>query len=269
MDAVTSSTETAADLRVGDRHIRGEGTLERTWRAWHGLKAMEPVSIAQLAPSGSRVVVVAPHPDDEVLGCGGALVMLARAGHDIVVIGVTDGEGSHAGSTVWTPPVLARQRRGERAEGLTLLGVSAAAQALGLPDGGVTPAQASLETRLRELLRPHDVVIVTWRLDGHPDHEATGRAAAAAAAERGCRLWEVPVWMWHWATPGDSRVPWQRMRRLALDADARVRKSRAITAHASQLFATAAERRAPILPDWALARLLRPFEVFIESELEP
>jgi LmbE family N-acetylglucosaminyl deacetylase len=59
------------------------------------------------------------------------------------------------------------------------------------------------------------------------------------------------------------------MQRLALDADARERKSRAIAAHASQLVATSAERRAPVLPDWALARLLRPFEVFIESGLEP
>lgn len=269
MVAVMSSTETASDARVGDRVIHGEGTPERAWRGWHGLETMEPVSTDQLAPRGSRVVVVAPHPDDEVLGCGGTLAMLARAGREIVVVGVTDGEGSHAGSMRWTRPALARQRRSERAEGLARLGVSAPAQALGLPDGGVASAQASLATCLRALLRPQDAVLVTWRLDGHPDHEAAGRAASAAAAECGCRLWEVPVWMWHWAAPGDPRVPWRRARRLALDADARERKSRAIAAHASQLVATPAERRPPVLPDWALARLLRPFEVFIEPEARP
>jgi len=119
------------------------------------------------------------------------------------------------------------------------------------------------------LLQPRDVVLATWRLDGHPDHEAAGRAAVAAAAARGARCWELPVWSWHWATPGDARVPWQRMRRLMLDADARARKSHAIAAHASQLMATPAERRAPVLPDWALARLLRPFEMFIANEALP
>ena len=71
------------------------------------------------------------------------------------------------------------------------------------------------------------------------------------------------------AMPADARVPWHRMRRLALDADARERKARAIAAHASQLVATPSERRAAVLPDWALARLLRPLEVFIDSRISP
>jgi LmbE family N-acetylglucosaminyl deacetylase len=260
------SGEAAFDERVADRTIHGQGTPERAWRGWDDLKTSRPLSIEQLAPRGARVVVVAPHPDDEVLGCGGALALLARAGREIVVVGVTDGEGSHPGSIDWTPALLARRRRGERADGLARLGVLPLAHALGLPDGDVAHHEDALATRLHELLQPRDVVLATWRLDGHPDHEATGRAAAAAVADRGCRLWEVPVWMWHWAAPSDPRVPWQRMRRLALDVEARDRKSRAIAAHGSQLVGTPAERRPPVLPDWALARLLRPFEVFIEPE---
>jgi LmbE family N-acetylglucosaminyl deacetylase len=259
----------AAQVDVEDRRIHGEGTPERAWRAWDGLQALPSVAIDALVPRGARVVVAAPHPDDEVLGCGGALAMLARAGHAIVVVGVTDGEASHAGSTAWTPTLLRAQRRTERTEGLARLGVTTPPHALGLPDGGVAQAEAALRDRLRELLRPRDVVLATWRLDGHPDHEATGRAAVAAAAAQGARCWELPVWTWHWAAPGDARVPWHRMRRLALDADARERKSHAIAAHASQLVATPAERRAPVLPDWALARVLRPFEMFIANEALP
>ena len=263
------SSELAFDERVADRMIRGQGTPERAWRAWDGLKALAPLSIEQMAPRGSRVIVVAPHPDDEVLGCGGALALLARGAHEVVVVGLTDGEGSHPGSLAWTPTLLARRRRRERADGLARLGLPAPAHSLGLPDGGLARHEDALAVRLRDLLHPRDVVLATWRLDGHPDHEAAGRAAAVAAAQRGCALWEVPVWMWHWAAPADPRVPWQRLRRLALDAEARDRKSRAIAAHGSQLVETPAERRPPVLADWALARLLRPFEVFIAPEPLP
>ncbi len=57
----------------------------------------------------------------------------------------------------------------------------------------------------------------TWRGDGHPDHEATGRAAAAAAKNAGAPFIEYPIWMWHWASPDDPAVPWHRARRLPRD----------------------------------------------------
>lgn len=265
MASLSAPTDVVQGARVADRTIHGQGTPERVWRAWGGLVALQPCDTHQLAPSGARVVVVSPHPDDEVLGCGGTLALLASAGHPIVVVGVTDGERSHPGAIAWTPSLLARQRRHERAEGLARLGLPAPARAWGLPDGGLSEHEAVLADRLRTFLEPTDVVLATWRLDGHPDHEAAGRAAATACARRGCRLWEFPVWTWHWAEPGDVRVPWQRMRRLALDADMRGRKSRAIAAHVSQLSETRAENRPPVLPHWALARMLRPFEVFIDT----
>lgn len=266
MVAVTQEAEGPDVDSVGDRCIHGQGTPECIWRGWNGLPALATMAVDQFSPRGSRVIVVSPHPDDEVLGCGGTLALLAREGYEVLVVGVTDGEAAYPGSTIWTPSALARQRHIERAEGLVRLGVRAPAYALGLPDGGITSLRPSLSMALRALLRPGDTVLTTWRRDGHPDHEAAGHAAAEAAAEHGCRLWEVPVWMWHWAAPRDARVPWERMRRIALDADVRDRKARAIAAHTSQLVETPVERLAPVLPDWALARLMRPFEAFIGGD---
>lgn len=266
MDTVMPSPAELRDERVGDRMIHGRGTPGRTWRTWDASARLNRISIDELAPAGRRVVVVAPHPDDEVLGCGGTLSLLARAGRTIEVIGVTDGEGSHPGSLVWTPSMLARQRRDERVAGLARLGLASRPHELRVADGEITSNERRLVARLEALIRPGDVVLATWRLDGHPDHEATGRAAACAAARHDCVLWEFPVWMWHWAQPGDVRVPWERLSRVALEANARQHKSRAIAAHGSQLIETPSERRPPVLPDWALTRLLRPFEFFIAPE---
>ena len=266
MVAVMAPADVSMDSRIEDRHIHGEGTPERAWRGFDVLARLEPLTIVQLAPQRSRVVVVAPHPDDEVLGCGGTLALLARAGHEVLIVSVTDGEAGYPGAIAWTPTLLARQRRIECTEGLVRLGLPHEALALGVPDGQVGEHEVLLTQRLVDVLRPGDTVLSTWRLDGHPDHEAAGRAASEAARLRGCRSWEFPVWMWHWAQVGDECVPWQRLRRIELDAEARERKAQAVAAHGSQLVAPPSESFAPVLPDWALARLLRPFEVFIAGD---
>jgi LmbE family N-acetylglucosaminyl deacetylase len=75
----------------------------------------------------------------------------------------------------------------------------------------------------------------TWRGDGHPDHEAVGRAAAAATVQTEAMLIEYPVWMWHWATPGDPTVPWNRARRIELTGDALRAKAIAAESFSSQI----------------------------------
>jgi LmbE family N-acetylglucosaminyl deacetylase len=251
-----------AAVTVCDRQIAGRGTPEADWAAWPGWADVAATDPLAWAPPGGRVLVVAPHPDDEVLGCGGALALLAAAGRPVVLVAVTDGEASHPDSARWTPVELAALRRHERRSGLARLGLAAAeVVCLGLPDGAVAARQAELTDRLSALLRPADTVLATWRFDGHPDHEATGRAAAAACARHRHPLIEIPVWMWHWAAPGDARVPWPRLRQLALTADALARKRAAIAEHRSQWVPEAArDAPPPVLPDWALARLLRPVE---------
>jgi SAM-dependent methyltransferase len=77
------------------------------------------------------------------------------------------------------------------------------------------------------------VLASTWTEDGHPDHEAVGRAAATAARRCEAEHWQFPVWFWHWATPGDPRVA--TFRPLPLATEARDAKGRAVAAHASQV----------------------------------
>ena len=113
------------------------------------------------------------------------------------------------------------------------LGLAAAPRRhLGLRDGRL----AGDEDRLTDLVAAEvagaDVVLAPWSGDGHPDHEACGRAARAGLA---AAVLEYPVWAWHWAEPDDARVPWSRARRVDLDADAAARKAAAVGCFRTQV----------------------------------
>ncbi|MFJ3261868.1 PIG-L deacetylase family protein [Pseudomonas sp. NPDC086581] len=233
------------------------GTPASAWQASSQLDQLPRISRHELLPPGRRLVVVAPHPDDEVLACGGLLAGLDED-VEVLLISVTDGEGSHPDSPRWTPERLRRARLEESRAAVLELGLAGLRwqwQRLHLPDSGVQAAL--LAHMLIEWIRPGDRVLSTWRRDGHCDHEATGLACAQVAARCDARHFEAPIWAWHWALPGDPRLPWARGRRLDLDQAAVQRKRRAIQAHVSQL-----EGPRPILDARLLETLLQPFEVY-------
>nr|WP_315401934.1 PIG-L family deacetylase [uncultured Duganella sp.] len=244
------------------RRIAGEGTPDASWQAWGGLHDLPPVSAAMLVPPGRRAVIVAPHPDDEVLACGGLMQLLAAQGSRTVLVAVTDGTASHPGSATMTPASLARLRPRETEAALAALGAAPCVIRARLPDGAVAASLDQLQTLLLQILRPGDVVFVTWRQDGHPDHEACGLAAAMAANACRATLIEMPVWSWHWAAPGDLRLPWRRARRLVLDDDTLRRKRDAVACFASQLAGDPSTGAPAILPPHVLARLLHPYEIY-------
>jgi len=245
-----------------DRVIEGAGTAEPVWQRWLNSAGIPTRPITHLMPLNARLVVVAPHPDDEVLACGGLAAEHSASGGRTLVIAISDGEAGHAGSPHWNPHHLADERRAESAEGLRRLGAhDVELVRLGLPDGHVARHIGDLAGKLKIMLHSSDVVVSTWRLDGHPDHEATGLSVAQACLATGCRLLEAPVWMWHWASPGDARVPWHRLVGVALRGQPLDRKRNATDAHTSQLRARDSAT-GPVLGAAILARAERPTEYF-------
>ena len=66
---------------VNSRRIFGEGTSARDWESWAGLEELPRLEPGDLVPEGRRALIVAPHPDDEVLGTGGLLARQIGRAH--------------------------------------------------------------------------------------------------------------------------------------------------------------------------------------------
>ncbi|CAM3132432.1 acetylglucosaminylphosphatidylinositol deacetylase [Pseudomonas floridensis] len=242
----------------------GRGTPLQAWNASKKLGAVAAITADLLVPPNCRAVIIAPHPDDEVLGCGGLMRQLAQLEREILLISVTDGTASHPGSTLWPVQRLSVIRPQESADALNRLDIPLERLEwlrAGLQDGGVAADEEALVVLLEQHLCATDVVFATWSRDGHGDHEAVGRAAAKACQHTSAQLHEVPVWAWHWADPEDERLPWDRARKVLLDPETIARKRDAAHAFASQLQGDPGIGLSPVLPAGVLERLLQPFEV--------
>ena len=252
------------------RHIAGRGPSAQAWLQDAALAAVAPIDFDTLIPAGARVVVVAPHPDDEILTCGALLQLAAQRGAAPLIVAVTDGEASHPGSPAWPPERLRLARARETGAALECLGIDATrVQRLGIPDGGVSAQEEALAQRLAAIIQPGDVVVTTWCFDGHPDHEATARACLAAASACGARTLEAPVWGWHWSAPNDGAMPLAYARRLSLPEAVLARKRAAMACFQSQVLPDASRGAAPVVPPQALDRVLTPFELFFHDPARP
>jgi LmbE family N-acetylglucosaminyl deacetylase len=242
---------------TGPHPIDAPGTAERTWAAWPWLSTLPGSGLAVLAGIKSAVIVAA-HPDDEVLGAGGLIAMLAAARVRLRLVAVTDGERSHQGHAA--PAPLGRRRTAETTAALRALGArETEVIRLGLPDAGLAAREDELTATLAPLVTGFDVCLAPWDGDLHPDHEAAGRAARKAGPGA---FYSFPVWMWHWASPGDRRVPWDRALRVPLPPRAAGRKRAAITCFASQT-EDRGHGLGPVLTPGMLAHFTRTMEVLL------
>ncbi len=128
------------------------------------------------SPGGERILVVAPHPDDEVIGCAGTLLEHHRRGDRVRVCCVTDGGQSRALGLA--PSEMAVARRGEIDAATRELG--AELEWLGLPEGEwcLDVAVGRLTDSL-ERFNPH-IVYAPSRVDFHPEHQRVAHALAEA-----------------------------------------------------------------------------------------
>jgi len=193
-----------------------------------------------MLPPDSILLIIAPHPDDESLGCGRLIAAHSDAGGITHIAWLTDGEASQ--TSVETSE-LARRRRTEAAAAAALLGVpTERCHRFGAPDGRLSSLDPSERMKLvAELvtlvanLRPAEV-FVTSAFDGSTEHAAAHAlvAAALARAEPAPRLRTYLVWA-HWNVRALWTV-WHECRAVCWRADPvhNARRAAAISAHLTQ-----------------------------------
>jgi LmbE family N-acetylglucosaminyl deacetylase len=137
------------------------------------------------------VLVVSAHPDDEALGCGGALRRHALDGDEVVAIFLTSGE---AGGHGIERPGETREREAREAAGILGIGEL---EFWGEPDGGLRARRGVVE-RLRGAIRRTrpSLLYAPHRHDDHPDHRCAARIVtqALAAANRPPQVWHYEIW---------------------------------------------------------------------------
>jgi len=214
--------------------------------------------------AGRRPLILAPHPDDESLGCGGLIAASCEMGLAPIVAILTDGTKSHPGSSAFPPPRLRDVREAEALRAVKLLGLPAKNllflhyEDTKLPASGVGFAVAI--SRVLTLARDKKctLLIAPWAYDPHCDHEA----AAAIAAATNLPVLSYPVWGWLRDGNDDVAAPSGGFR-LKI-APFMARKQAAIAAHASQYGDLIKDCPAGFrLPANLLEIFARPYETFI------
>jgi LmbE family N-acetylglucosaminyl deacetylase len=207
-------------------------------RVWSALLA-RMARRHELAPG--EVLIVAPHADDETLGCGGLIAARAARGLPTAVVFLTDSGGSSPEQEVRRRQACVR--REEALEALRILGVEpGSVHFLDAPDGQLDrldeQASKALQSGLEHVvrtLRPMEVYLPF--LGSHStEHQAAHAICREVLGRMSWQgdLWEYPVWAW-WNPPRFANrcfgKPQPAM--LALGADLG-KKRAALLAHASQ-----------------------------------
>lgn len=144
-------------------------------------------------PAFRRVLVLAPHPDDETIGPGGTVALLAAAGAAVRVAVLTDGEATPG--TGLAGDEIARRRRAEAGRACARLGVDAP-RFLGFRDGHLCDQVAELAGAIAGLVGEvaPEVIFLPWFGDGLADHRAPTDAIRRAGLPDQVMVWGYETW---------------------------------------------------------------------------
>lgn len=137
-------------------------------------------------PQGAAVLVLSPHPDDDVVGCGGTLCKHHLSGNEITIIYLTDGRKGDP--TFTNEQGLVKERQKEAREAAKIIGIDN----LVFLNHRDLKLRKSEETagemiELLDKIKP-DIIYLPFFLDNHPDHIATNEIFVAACKNMECKF---------------------------------------------------------------------------------
>ena len=211
----------------------------QTSRVWDTLEVPQPSKLDALWGEGG-IVVIAPHPDDEILGCGALIAAMAAHNRSVWVIYMTDGGASTPDLDDTARTQLVQQRQNEAIAGLECLGVPpSAAIFVGAPDGFLARSGDNLrnaKSKLDDLLHQGIIssVLVTSSQDGHLDHKAACDFAFDAMS-----FWpDIKLFTYPVSSRIDAGSPADTSLLFPIIVDTRsflIQKMAALSCHTSQL----------------------------------
>ena len=218
-----------------------------------------------------RIVVFAPHPDDETLACGGTIIKKHRQGDEVSVVVMTDGRHSHSHSFgIWqnpSPEEVALIRREEAKRVTGMLGVSADRLfLLEFEDTTLQQHVAAATDRVVQLLRaigPHEVCYPGVS-DSHKDHHATHLAVEQALLKLDVLPARFRYVIWREESSPQIDPGFTDIQTFAI-SDVLAEKKAALNQYKSQVTLLYKTQTIPVLRPEFLERFVGPHEVFWRS----
>lgn len=222
----------------------------------------------------SLIMVIAPHPDDEVFGTGGMIALKRAAGIQVNIVYLTQGESSHRDCCNISQADIARNRRRLATEAGRLLGLDPNnLHWLDLPDGNI-PGKAqdgfdeavSMVLELFEKVSLYEVYC-PHPLDFWPDHVAASEITKEAVKRYGiqCELIYYLVWAWH-------NLPFRMLTKLGWDNSWRLdigpvfnKKQAAIEQYLGDAVPGCRNPWCGVLPKGLLKAFNWPYELFFHA----
>lgn len=173
------------------------------------------------------VLILAPHPDDEIFGCGGLIARLVQESYRVEVVICSGGGGSHRGCCDINENTLVCERRKLTLEAVDECGLgSECVHFLDFKDGFISETDDDNISRLKDIIatvKPQSI-LVPHHGEGWSDHLAVHRIGLGLAP-RDCAVYEYCVWMWYYR---QHDLDWQNAFCLRLTCDEYAQKLAAI-----------------------------------------
>lgn len=200
-----------------------------------------PVAPEQCVTGFGTTIIVAPHADDESLGCGGVISLLRKYGQTVYIVLLSDGTLSHPNSKEYPAEKLRDLREQELIDAARILGVREENIIFcRYPDRNVPSIgdelfgeAVNIISKMINVIKPQSI-FVPWRRDPHPDHQSAFQLINACETFT-AKIYEYPIWLRELGESQDSPTPEESMPFRINISSVLDKKQDAISQHRSQI----------------------------------